>query len=364
MIPWFRSYIPNKQKKEAFKLLSNNTLSENKLTFQFERKLSEKLNHKYIIAVNSGSISLLMCLMILNLNKKNDEVLIANRSWISTLHAVKILKLKTIFIDVKKEKPIIDENLIEKSISKNTKVLITVNRNGRFCDTKKINKIVKKYNLRLIEDNAQSIFSKDCNNKFINPKADFTCFSFGPTKLINLGQGGAIVTKNSFYYKKILKFKYNGLIEKNKDQWDELGFNFKYTDLQAAFGIVQLKYINKKKAKLKKIYNTYNKNLKNIKQINLIPIKPKNEIPIYAEVLCKKRKKLIEYLYSKGIEVKPFFKSLNDSPLANKSKFVSKKNNSNFFSNNGIWLPSGSDQSINNIIKTCKYIRKFYDNFN
>ncbi len=361
MIPWFLSEISLKDKKNAYKLLVNSkSLSENILTNKFKDTLSKRLKTKYLTLTNSGSVSILMSLMALNL-KTNDEVVLPNRSWISTLHAVKLLKLKPVFVDVKSNTTLIDEKLIENAITKKTKAIITVNLNGRVCNKKIINSIVRKHNLYLIEDNAQSILSTDENKKFFNKSATFSCFSFGATKLINTGQGGAILSKNKRLYEKILLIKYNGIINNNKGKWGNLGFNFKYTDMQSSFGLISLKNIDKKISKYKIVFNRYKNNLKNNKNIEIIDVNTKYEIPIYVEVIAKDRNRLIYYLKKNNIETLPFYRSLNKSPIVKKAKFISKDNNSDKFHKFGLWLPGGADIKINQIDKISKLINNFYN---
>ncbi len=357
MIPWFNSYISKSEKKQAFELILKNNLSEGRLLALFENKIGNLIRNKNVTVTNSASISLYICLLSLSL-KKGDEVIMTNRSWISTFHAAKLLNLKVNFVDVDIKNENIDENLIEKLINKKTKVLIIVNRNGRICNRKKINRIVKKHNLFLIEDCAQSFLSKQ--KDFINNKADYSCFSFGPTKLLNIGQGGAIISKNNKMHKIVQAIKYNGLKSKKDGVWSKIGFNFKFTDIQCAFGLVQLKNIRKKISRLREINKLILKNTNQNKNFTIIKNKY-SEVPLYTEALCANRSKLIKYLAKNKIECSPYYNSLSDSPLADKSRYISVNNNSQKFKKNGLWLLSGSSQKNNDILKMCKLINNFYN---
>jgi perosamine synthetase len=353
---FFNSYILKEQKKEALKLLSNTNLAEGKLLNKFEKMINQQLNTNYTTVVNSGSIAIYIALLALNLKPK-DEIIMTNRSWISTFHAAKLLNLKVKFIDVNLEDENINPDLIENTITKNTKVLLTVNRNGKINNRTKINKIKNKYNLYLIEDCAQSFLSGQ-RNQYLNKYADFTCFSFSSTKLLNIGKGGAVVSKNKKIFNKIKNIKYNGVYNTTKGNWKSLGFNFKFTDIQSAFGIVQLRDIETKKNKLIKLYNIFNQNIYNSEYIKILKVK-NNEIPLYIEILCPKREKLLKHLSDNNIGSYPFYNSLTDSPLAKNNKYIQKENYSAIFKKRGLWLLSGSSQKKSEILRMCKIINEF-----
>lgn len=354
---FFNSYISKKHKKDALNLISSSNLNEGSLHKKFEYEIGKKINNHNVTIVNSGSIALYVSLLSLNLNNQ-DEIIMTNRSWISTLHAAILLNYKIKLVDVNLYDENIDTDLIEKAITKKTKVLLVVNRNGKISNRKKINILKKKYNLLLIEDCAQSFLSGD-KEDYVNPEADFSCFSFGPTKLLNTGQGGAIISKNKKLDIQIKHIKYNGIYSKKKLSWGNIGFNFKFTDLQSAFGIIQLKHIEEKKKKLRKIYELFTKKLNENLKINILTVQ-KNEIPLYLEILCSNRSQLIRYLNKNGIGVDPFYGSLSDSPLSSKFRLISKNNNSKIFKNYGLWLPSGSSQNLSQISKMCDLINYFY----
>lgn len=355
---FFSSYISKPQMKSALELISKNHLSEGKLLYEFQHMLEKKLGKKNITVVNSGSVALYISLLSLNLSK-GDEILMTNRSWISTFHAAKLLNIKVKFIDVNIEDENIDYNLIENAISKKTKVIVTVSRNGRIYNRKNINKIVKKYNLKLIDDCAQSFLS---GNKadYVNPQADYSCFSFGPTKLLNIGQGGAILSRNKILDKTVKNIKYNGLYNKSKIKWSSIGFNFKFTDLQSAFGIVLLRDIDKKIDRLKYIYKIFSENLNQNENISIIKSRDK-EVPLYLEVICNKRHKLIKYLSQHSIGSYPFYDSLSDSPLSINKNYFYKSDFSMLFRKKGLWLLSGASQKDNDIIKMTELINKFFN---
>jgi dTDP-4-amino-4,6-dideoxygalactose transaminase len=218
----------------------------------------------------------------------------------------------------------------------------------------KISTIAKKHNLFVIEDTAQALASK-YKNKYLGTFGDIGCFSLGLAKLLNVGYGGLLVTNDKKLYKKIKKFRNHNIGFEN-DKYDELGFNFKISDITTSIGITQLQKLPKKIAHLKKIYSLYEKEFKKLDYIKLIRVNTKNEIPLYIEVVSKYKKDLMKFLQQNEIETKELPPSLH---LSNHLKQKGKFKNSIYFDKYSFILPSGPNQEIKNIKKTIKVIKKF-----
>ena len=126
----------------------------------------------------------------------NDEVILPNRTWIATAHAVHLLGGKVVLVDVEPNRPIIDVTSIEQAITSKTKAIIPVHMNGRSANMRSIRKIARKYKIHVIEDAAQAIGS--CNKQgYLGTQSDIGCFSLSVAKTISTGQGGFAVTSNA-----------------------------------------------------------------------------------------------------------------------------------------------------------------------
>ena len=148
---WFAPSFDNNEKKSLSELIKTNYLNEGSVTRDFEKKISNFIGTKYATATTSGTSAIALSLMALGV-KRDDEVLIPNFTFIATANAAKLVGAKVKFIDINYENLNIDVKKIEKSITKKTKALITVDVNGRACEYQKIQKICKKFNLKLICD--------------------------------------------------------------------------------------------------------------------------------------------------------------------------------------------------------------------
>ena len=354
-INWWKSNIGFEEINRVVKSIENKKISQGSVTLNFEKNIANYLGVKHAICVTNGTSALLLALMALDI-KSGDEVIIPNRAWISPGHAARLINAKVVLANIQKNLPLIDVNDLEKKITKKTKVIIPVHLNGRSCDMDSILKLAKKYNVKVIEDAAQAFGSKNLRG-YLGTQSDIGCFSLSIPKIITTGQGGFVVTNNNRIAEKMKLIRTHSILNVNNfEKWNYLGFNFRYTDIQASIGIEQLKIINKRKKSLIDIYKKYRDKLVN-KNFKLIPVDVDNgEIPIYAEFLVNNRNNVIHYLQNKNIETRPFYPNLNKAKYLYDSNQILKDDN--LYSKKGLFLPSGPDQTIKDINRTINLINK------
>ena len=354
MIPWWSTSFGEEEIEHVVQSMRNKCISQGRVTEEFERKLSEFLEVENVIAVNNVSSAILIALMAVGV-KPGDEVIVPNRTWIATAHAVNLLGAKVVIVDTEKERPIIDATLIEKKITSKTKAIIPVHMNGRSCDMRAITLIAKKHNLFVIEDAAQAIASRNIDG-YLGLQSDVGCFSLSVAKTISTGQGGFTVTNNSELATKIRAIRTQG-VENVKDpqEWPIPGFNFRFNDILASIGIEQLKRLPERLNHLRNIYEVYDKHLKD-SAFRIIPVDiHSGEIPVYSEFLVENREIWTEQLADSGIEIRPFYPAINSAHYLQQTK--ERYINSELFSNNGIYLPSGPGQKISSIKESVKTIK-------
>jgi perosamine synthetase len=354
MIPWWSTNFGEKEIEHVTQSMRDKCISQGKVTEEFEKNLSEFLEVEHVMAVSNGSCAILIALMAVGV-LPGDEVIIPNRTWIATAHAVNLLGANVVLVDTEKERPIIDASLIEKKITSKTKAIIPVHMNGRSCDMRTINLIAKKHNLFVVEDAAQAIASRNIDG-YLGLQSDVGCFSLSVAKTISTGQGGFAVTNNSDLATKIRAIRTQG-VESVKDpkEWPMPGFNFRFNDILASIGIEQLKRLPERLNHIRDIYEVYDKNLKDSK-FKIIPVDTHSgEIPVYNEFLVEKREIWTEQLAISGIEVRSFYPAVNSAHYLQQTK--ERYINSELFSNNGLYLPSGPGQKISSIKESIKTIK-------
>jgi len=259
---------------------------------EFEKKIAEFHNSKYCIGVATGLDALTLSL-ISSCIEKNSEVIVPSNTYIATILSIIHAGMKPVLVEPSIETYNIDPDKIEEKISNKTKALMIVHLYGKSCNMTGILEICKKYNLILIEDCAQAHGAK-YKNQLTGTFGDFGAFSFYPTKNLGaLGDAGAVITNNDSYAERLSILRNYG---SQKKYYNELiGFNSRLDELQAAFLLIKLKYlddINNHKRKLAKIY------IENLKDDFIKPSVDPDYYDVY-HIFCirhPKRDKLKEYL--------------------------------------------------------------------
>jgi len=264
-IPLIRPYFDSEELEEIKKVLDSGWVSRGPKAEEFENKIAQYVDVKYAIAVTNCTSALHLSLLSIDI-KKGDEVLVADYTFPATGHAVLYCRAKPVFIDIDPRTYNIDPNLIEEKITKKTKAIIPVHTFGQPADMSKIISIAKEHDLKVIEDAACALDAK-YRGKFAGSIGDLGCFSFHARKGITTGEGGMVVTNNEVLAKKIRKLSVFGMTpvwDRNKDgdykipQFENLGYNYKMSDILAAVGVVQLNkldHIIKRKRQLAKYYD-------------------------------------------------------------------------------------------------------------
>ena len=368
MIPVNRPIITNEDAKNIYKVVKNGWISSNGPEVKiFENKFKKFIGKKYGSAVTSGTAALEIALKCLNI-KKNDEVIVPNFTIISNLLAVIKQNAIPVPIDCNLKTWNMDINLLEKSITKKTKAILATHIYGYPLEIDKIKKICNKNKIYLVEDAAEMIGNK-FKNKYCGFYGDISVFSFYANKHITTGEGGMLLTNNKKFYNKMESLKNLCFGKKNRYDHDDIGWNYRFTNLQAAIGISQLKRIKtivKKKRKIGKLY--FKKICKNKNLYIQSPVY-KNLKNIYwiVGILIKNKKmtanKLRTQLLNHGIDTRSFFWPMNKQTILKKMKYKFKGSfeNSEFLSKYGLYLPSGlgtTNKEINFIGNTINKILK------
>ena len=319
---------------------------------------------KYSVAVSSGTAALELAVKALNI-KKNDEVLIPNFTIISNALAVIRQHAKPILIDCNLKDWNIKIEDIEKNITKKTKAIIITHIYSFPNDMDKILKICKKYRLLIIEDAAEVLGAK-YKKRMCGSFGDISTFSFYANKQITTGEGGMISTNDSKLYQKCKSLRNLCFGKENRFNHEDIGWNYRITNIQGALGLSQLKNINYVIKRKKEIGRFYFNNLYNNPNIKILPPANSFAANIYwvVGIVIKNNKftasKLSKKLSKYGISTRPFFWPMHKQKVFIKRKIFKKKNfpNSNFISKFGLYLPSGLNLKKNDINYICKIINK------
>ncbi|MBU1031637.1 DegT/DnrJ/EryC1/StrS family aminotransferase [Patescibacteria group bacterium] len=358
-ISWWEPIIGDKEKILVDKVLKSNFLNDGELTAKFEKKVASLVGSKYAIAVTSGTMAIYLALKAVGVGR-DDEVIIPDMTFIATANAVEMCGAKPVLVDVDPETLTIDMQGIKKAITKKTKAIIPVHVSGRPADINEVLKIAKENNLFVIEDAAEAFMSK-YKGRYLGTYGDTGCFSFSPPKIITTGQGGIIVTNNTKIYQSLKELKDHGRPNRGTGGNDihySIGFNFKYTNLQAAVGLGQLFYLKKRMQRMKKINFLYRKYLNDVKGIKIFDLDLENGgLPLWTDALVEKRDALDKFLKEKGIHCRRFWFPIHtQKPYKNPDKNFP---NSSKLSSNALWLPSAFTMTDKDVKYVATLIKDF-----
>ncbi|WP_299238821.1 DegT/DnrJ/EryC1/StrS family aminotransferase [Sulfurihydrogenibium sp.] len=269
---------------------------------EFEKEFANYCGTKYAIGVGNGLDALTLILRAykeLGILSDGDEVIVPANTYIATILAITNNNLIPVLVEPDIDTYLIDPDKIEENITSKTKAIMVVHLYGQTCEMDKINEIAKKYNLKVIEDSAQShgAYYKD---KRSGNLADASGFSFYPGKNLGaLGDAGAITTNDDQLAEVLKALRNYGSRKKYENIYK--GVNSRLDEIQAAILRVKLKYLDEEIERRRKIARFY---LENIKNNNIILPKVRedsNHVWHLFVIRTEKRDKLQKYLLDKGI---------------------------------------------------------------
>lgn len=365
MIPVNRPLFISDEKKYLAECIDSGWISsEGPFVKKFEEEFSRYIGKKYGVAVSSGTAALEVAMGVIGL-KPGDEVIMPTFTIISCALAVVNYGGAPVFIDSEPDTWNMDPAKIEEKITKKTKAIMVVHIYGHPCDMVPILKIVKKYNLKIIEDAAEA-HGAEYKGRKCGSFGDISCFSFYANKIISTGEGGMVLTDNKRYFEKAKDLRNLAFGKKKRFVHTELAKNYRLTNMQAAVGIAQLKNIKKLIKIKRKNAQLYNKLLKSINGLQL-PVERKyvkNVYWMYGVVLDKSTGLNAETfalkLAQKGVQTRPFFYPLHLQIIWKKMKIKIRNSPcpvAEKIARQGLYLPSGLGLEEEEIKKVCDTIK-------
>lgn len=355
MQPWFGE---EEKRSIAEYLDEGGFMTEFKRTEKFEQMIAEFTKTKHCIVVNNGTISLTLAAMALGIGH-GDEVIVPNYTMIATPNSAKMIGAVPVFVDVEADTLCMDINLAEKAISKKTKAIMLVTANGRYpkAGIEAFKNLCRQKNIKLIEDAAQSLGSYFPDGKHCGTHGEIGSFSFSSPKIISTGQGGCLITDNDDLAFKLRRLKDFGRSGGGSDVHDTIGFNFKFTELQACLGIEQMKKLSLRIVRKKEIAQRFEKNLAGLKGIKLFSHDFKYTVPWFIDSLCERRTELQNFLKEKKIGTRVMYPPINRQKAY---QIEGRHPVSEKVGEQGLWLPSANQLTNDEVDHICKSIREFY----
>ena len=333
-IPYGRQSINDDDIKAVVETLKSDYLTQGPKIKEFEEKFAEYVGARYAVAVNNATSALHLATTVLGV-KPGDKVIVTPMTFAASANCVRYCGGDVTFCDIDPDTYLMDINKLRKILSDSPagtyKGIIIVDFTGYPHNLEEFRAICNEFNLWMIEDachapGAWFTDSKGNKQKSGNGQfADISIFSFHPVKHIATGEGGMATTNNPELYKKLCHYRTHGitkdpdLLQKNDGGWyyemQDLGFNYRLTDFQAALGITQLARADKGLERRQEIARRYDEAFRNIPEIKI----PKREKDLYHAfhlyiIQVPDRKGLYDFLHENGIYAQVHYVPLHLMP--------------------------------------------------
>jgi len=374
-ISYGKQWITDDDIEAVIDVLKSDYLTQGPKVKEFEDKICGYTGAKYCVAVANGTAALHLAVAALKIEGGSEGITSPN-TFAASSNCMLYNNLIPRFADIDPRTYNIDPKNIPALVNKNTKLIIPVHFAGQPADMLSISKIAKEYQLRVIEDASHAIGSQYADGSYVgNCKySDLTTFSFHPVKTITTGEGGAITTNSKELYDLLIMLRSHGITKDNSKliiknlelvgpwyyEMQELGYNYRLTDIQAALGISQINRLNEFKKRRREIVAKYNISFENIDWL-ITPYEVEGlsscfhlyVLQIDFEKIGKTRKEVMKILSSKNIGTQVHYIPVNHFPYYNKYNVDSCPNDENYYNKclSIPLFPSMSDEDVEYVIK-------------
>lgn len=327
---------------------------------QLEKELESYLKTENITLFTNGHLALECAIAAFDF-EEGTEVITTPFSFSSTTHAIVRNELTPVFCDINSEDFTIDVTKIESLITNKTCAIVPVHVYGNLCNVEEIERIAKKYNLKVIYDAAHT-FGVEKNGKGVASFGDASMFSFHATKVYNTIEGGAVTYSDTTLKKKLNDLKNFGIT--GPESIEYIGGNAKMNEFQAAMGICNLRHVDTEILKRKAVVERYRARLENIEGIKLSPIQEGVKsnyayFPVVFDNHKYTRDEVFDKLGKENIVARKYFYPLINDYECYRDKYSSKDTPvAKYISDRVLCLPMYADLELEVIDKICDIILK------
>ncbi len=341
-IAWFGPHLTGREIEHLRGVLDRQYVNDGPLAREFERRIAALVGTRHAVAVTSGTAAITLALMAAGIGP-GDEVLVPDLTFAATANAVRLAGADVKLVDVEPIRFGIDPDGVEAAIGPRTRALVTVDVNGRGADYGRLEPLCRDRGVALICDAAEGLGSRHAGRR-IGTCGLASCFSFSANKTITAGQGGIVTTDSDALHDLLRELKDQGRRHGGTggdDLHPVIGFNFKFTDLQAAVALPQLDEIEKRLSAAQRRDAFYAERLANQPGLKLPPFDEPGEVRQWTDVLLDNRAAVGAALDAARIGHRAFWFPLHrQEPYAADERLFP---NSTDISRRGLWLASRLD---------------------
>lgn len=356
------------EKKYLSECIDTGFVADGPFNKRFEEAFANHLGVEFASSVSNGTTALEVGLFSIGISK-GDEVILPSFTIVSCVAAILRLGAIPVLVDVDDETLNINPGEIESKITERTKAIMVVHIYGHPCDMDPILELARKHDLQIIEDNAEA-HGAEYKGQKCGTFGKVSTFSFYANKHITTGEGGMVVTSDEFVFERAKYFK-NLCFEEDRFHHNELGYNFRMSNLQSAVGLAQLENFEIMLDKKIRLGEKYRENLNDIQGIRLQGEKSwaKQVFWVYTirieDDLNINAKEAMRLLGKEGIGTRPFFKGMHMQPVFHKLGLFK---NSHFpvterAYEKGFYIPSGLNLTDDQVDYVSEKVRNLFLNY-
>jgi perosamine synthetase len=357
--PW----VDEGELRELKRVIDSTFLVEHELTREFENMTAQFTGAKHAVAVCNGTMALFTCLKAMGIGT-GDEVIVPNFTFIASANAVILAGATPVLCEVREDTFCIDIERAESLVTQRTKAIMPVHLYGQSANVPQVMDFARRHNVRVLEDAAEGIGVR-YDGKHVGTSGDMGILSYYGNKTITCGEGGIVLTNDDALAKAAYRMKNYGRDRKGTYIHETIGYNFSFTDLQAAIGIAQMKKFSAVVQKKREIHDRYVKALHDLAGCRPVYIDPRCE-PVFwfTSFLCDDLEGLSSFLREQSIQTRRFFLPLHQQPCYADGKYIRVADGdfgiSESIYEKGISLPSSYSLTEDQQSHVIEQIRHFY----
>ncbi len=340
-------------------VIESNYLNDGDVTERFERAVADRVGSRHAVAVTSGTTAIFLALVAAGV-RAGDEVVVPDVTFIATANAVRLAGGRPVLADVDERTLTLDPAAFERAITPRTRAVVPVHVSGRAAEMAAIVKVAQKHGIAVVEDAAEAFISR-IDGRALGTIGVAGCLSFSPNKSITTGQGGIVLTDDGDLAGRLRALKDQGRPVKGTggdDVHPTVGFNFKFTNLQAAIGLAQLRVLDARLERQRGIHRVYAKALAEAPGIRLPGFDlARGETPLWTDAVVDRRDDLDRWLGDRAMGCRRFW-----FPLHTQAPY--RRDDAEFpvatrVAPKAIWLPSAFTITDDDVALVCESIVAF-----
>lgn len=327
---------------------------------EFEKELAAKVGSKHGAALVSGTAAIQMALKAAGVGQ-GDIVFCQDLTFSATANPIIYQNATPVFIDSNFETWNMDPGALEAAFKKypEVKAVLVVHLYGLSADMDPIVELCKKHNVTLIEDAAESL-GTTYKGKYTGTFSDYGIFSFNGNKIITTSGGGMLVSDNEERIAKVRFWATQAREKARHYQHEEIGYNYRMSNIVAGIGRGQLKVLDQRVAKKKYIFEFYKRELSGLDGVQFMPVNEWNEPNYWLSCMTLsgqvKPLDIMEDLEKQNIESRPIWKPMHMQPVFEKYDFIGEGVSEKIFES-GVCLPSDTKMSDEDLNRVCSVIK-------